>query len=41
MRAVIRLVAVAALALGLSGCDKCGNWFGQGRPGACQSTTPK
>ncbi|MFG1378689.1 hypothetical protein [Xanthobacter autotrophicus] len=41
MRAVIRLAVVAALALGLSGCDKCGNWFGQGKPNACQSGTPK
>ena len=41
MRVVIRLAAVAALALTVSGCDKCGNWFGQGKPGACQTTTPK
>lgn len=42
MRAVIRLAAVAVLAIGLSGCDKCGHWFGQGgKPGACQSATPR
>lgn len=41
MRAVIRLAVCAALAVSLAGCDKCGNWLGQGRPGACQTTTPK
>lgn len=41
MRVAIRLAAVAALAIAVSGCDKCGNWFGQGRPGACQSATPR
>ncbi|GLI21589.1 hypothetical protein GGQ86_001777 [Xanthobacter flavus] len=45
MRVAIRIAAVAALAIAVSGCDKCGNWFGQGtpvgKPGACQSSTPR
>jgi hypothetical protein len=41
MRVLVRLILVSGLAFGLSGCDKCGNWFGQNRPAACQGETPK
>lgn len=41
MPVLVRLTLVVGLALGLTACDKCGNWFGQGRPAACQSETPK
>lgn len=38
MRMLLRLAVVGLLGLGLSGCDKCGDWFGQGKPGACRSS---
>jgi len=41
MRILVRLSLVAGLALALAGCDKCGDWFGQGKPKACQTTTPR
>lgn len=41
MRAMVRIAVVAVLALGLSGCDKCGNWFGQATPKSCSSDTPR
>ena len=44
MRAITRLVAVAALGLALAGCDKCGHWFWEAAeeaPLSCRSgTTP-
>ncbi|MGR7995339.1 MULTISPECIES: hypothetical protein [unclassified Xanthobacter] len=41
MRNLVRLMVVAGFAMSLSACDKCGNWFGQSRPGACQTQTPR
>ena len=41
MRTTFRLAVIAALALGLSGCDKCGNWFGQSTPRSCSSDMPR
>lgn len=41
MRVLLRLAAVCVMALSVSACDKCGNWFGQAKPNACQSTTPR
>lgn len=41
MRNLVRFAVVAGLAMSLSACDKCGNWFGQSRPAACQSETPR
>ena len=37
----LRLTLAVLLALSVSACDKCGNWFGQGKPNACTSETPK
>lgn len=39
MRTIFRLAVIAALALGLAGCDKCGDWFGQPGPKSCRTGT--
>jgi len=40
MRLLLRLVVLGGLAVSLAACDKCGDWFGQGKPGACRTSTP-
>lgn len=40
MRLLLRLAAVGGLAFSLAACDKCGDWFSQGKPGACRTSTP-
>ena len=43
LRTTTRILTVIALTLLVTGCDKCGNWFGYSAPyglEACKSTVP-
>lgn len=35
VRSLIRVTLVVAMGLGVSACDKCGNWFKYDAPKAC------
>ncbi len=39
MRLMLRLAVLGLVGLSLTACDKCGDFLGQGKPGACRNAS--